>query len=70
MGYLRCDNGLNEQCQCDSYELSVPGVLHILSKNGAETYWLLRIEQMCNALIWRELGFTSDTIWDINIQVA
>jgi len=24
----------------------------------------------CNALIWRGLGFTSDTLWDINIQVA
>jgi hypothetical protein len=46
MGYLRCDNGLNEQCQSDSYELSFPGVLHLLSKNGAETCWLLRVEQM------------------------
>jgi len=23
-----------------------------------------------NALIWRRLGFTGDTLWDINIQVA
>ena len=25
---------------------------------------------LCNALNWRGLGFTSDTLWDINIQVA
>jgi len=37
--------------------------------------WYLRIFQKsikfkCNALIWRGLGFTSDTLWDINIPVA
>jgi len=24
----------------------------------------------CNALNWRGLGFTSETLWEINIQVA
>jgi hypothetical protein len=46
MGYLFCDNGRNEQCKCDSYELLIPGALHIPSKNGAETFWLLRVEQI------------------------
>jgi hypothetical protein len=24
----------------------------------------------CNAINWRELDFTSDNLWDINVQVA
>jgi len=46
MGYLRYENGRNEQCKFDCYDLLFPGVLHIMSKNGAVTCWLLRVEQM------------------------
>jgi len=45
MGYLRCDNGRNEQCKCDYHEVLIPGVLHILSKNVAVTCCLFRVEQ-------------------------
>jgi hypothetical protein len=46
MGYLRYEDGRNEQYKCDSYKLLIPGVLYIMSKNGAVTCWLLRVEQM------------------------
>jgi len=46
MGYLRYENGRNEQCKCNSYELLIPGVLYIMSKNGTVTCWLLRVKQM------------------------
>jgi hypothetical protein len=46
MGYLRYENGRNEQCKFDCYDLLFPGVLHIMSKNGAVTCWLLRVEHM------------------------
>ena len=46
MGYLRYVNGRNEQCKLDCYDLLFPCVLHNMSKNGAVTCWLLRVEQM------------------------
>ena len=36
----------------------------------ASTQVNIALSRQCNAINWRGLGFTSDTLWDINIQVA